>query len=188
MTNTNQITRRRALALGASALASCSLFAQPTSGRSDLPKPGLEFCFEAKVQVDPARELGMIDGMQRRIIPITGGTVSGPRFNGRVVPGGADWQGIRPGDGLTRVFAHYWIESDDGVTVSIENTGIRKAEPAVMSRLMAGEIVPPDQYYFRTTPIFEVGDERYRWLNENVFVCLGARLPDAAVIQFFMVT
>ena len=184
----SKFSRRQTLLMAAASCWALPGFSQSQDTRTPLPVPGLEFCFEARVQVDPPRELGMIDGMQRRIIPITGGTVTGPRFNGRVLPGGADWQGIRPDDGLTRVFAHYWIESDEGVTVSIENTGIRKAEPAVMSRLMAGEIVPPDQYYFRTTPIFEVGDDRYRWLNENVFVCLGARLPDAAVIQFFMVT
>ena len=40
----------------------------------------------------------------RRFIAITGGTVSGPLFNGTVVPGSGDWQVVRA-DGVLKVEA-----------------------------------------------------------------------------------
>jgi hypothetical protein len=155
---------------------------------SPYPEPALSFAFQADVLLGPIQELGVIDGMRRRIVPIIGGTVAGPKFNGTVQPGGADWQGVRPGDGLTRVYARYWLKSDDGVAVGVENSGIRRAPAAVMQRLMAGEKVAPSDYYFRAVPFFEVGDGPYRWMNETMFLCVGARRPDRAIILVYAVS
>lgn len=153
-----------------------------------LPEPGLDFAFELRVMLGPVAELGMIDGVRRRIVPIVGGTVSGPRLNGIVVPGGADWQGLRASDGLARVHAHYWLRADDGQAISVDNGGLRRAEPAVAEQLLAGEIVAPVDYYFRASPSFEVGEGPHRWMNETLFVCVGARLPDEVVIRVYTVT
>jgi hypothetical protein len=183
------IMRRRDLLAAGGAIAGMSAAARAgPSPESPYPEPGLSFAFQADVLLGPVQELGVIDGMRRRIVPIIGGTVAGPRFNGSVRPGGADWQGVRPGDGLTRVEARYWIESDDGVTVGIENNGIRRAPPAVMQRLMAGEQVAPSDYYFRTALFCEAGDGPYRWMNETIFLCVGARRPDRAVIRVYAVS
>ena len=57
--------------------------------------PSLELVFEARVQVDPPLILGEAGGRQRRIVPILGGRVEGPRLNGEVLAGGADWQRTR---------------------------------------------------------------------------------------------
>ncbi|WP_315764379.1 DUF3237 domain-containing protein [Sphingomonas sp. Y38-1Y] len=181
------IERRTMLALGAAAGAMPAL-AEAAQTMNDYPTPGLEFVFQADVELGPIEELGTIDGIRRRIVPIVGGTVKGPRLNGRVMPGGADWQGIRAGDGLTRVFAHYWLKADDGQAISVQNSGLRRAPPAVMQRMMAGEIVPPGAYYFRACPSFEVGDGPHRWLNETVFICVGARLPNKAIVRVYAVT
>ena len=42
-------------------------------------------------------DFGQTQAGHRRVIPIAGGVVSGPKLQGRVVPGGADWQLLRPG-------------------------------------------------------------------------------------------
>lgn len=152
------------------------------------PMPGLDFAFEAEVLLGPIEELGVIDGMRRRIVPIAGGTVAGPRFNGMVLAGGADWQGVRPADGLTRVYARYWLKADDGTAIGVENTGIRRAPSAVMTRLMAGEPVLPHEYYFRAIPFFEVGEGPHQWMNETMFVCVGARKPDRAIIRVYSIS
>jgi hypothetical protein len=57
-----------------------------------------------------------------------------------------------------------------------------------MQRLMAGEAVAPNDYYFRASPQFEVGDGPHRWLNETMFVGVGARLPDRAIIRVYAVS
>lgn len=186
------LTRRTALTFAAGALAAggaaCAAPPAPAAGPDmTLPEPSLRFAFQANITLDPARELGVIDGMRRRIIPITGGTISGPRLTGKVLPGGADWQGVRPADGLTRLMAHYWIEAADRAPISVQNSGIRRATPEVMSRMLAGEIVAPADYYFRATPVFEAGPGPHQWMNESVFVCVGARMPSDVLIRVYEV-
>ncbi len=53
-------------------------------------------------------DLGATPYGNRRIIDILGGTVSGQKLNGRVLPGGADWQFIRA-DGAADIQARYTI-------------------------------------------------------------------------------
>ncbi|MEH3107039.1 MAG: DUF3237 domain-containing protein [Sphingomonas fennica] len=184
---TDGIDRRTVLATGGGMALAAAAPAAAASADIAFPEPRLTFAFEVRAQLGAIQELGTIDGVRRRIVPIVGGTVSGPRLTGQVMAGGADWQGIRPGDGLTRVFAHYWLKASDGQAISVQNSGLRRAPEAVMRRLMAGETVAPADYYFRASPSFEVGAGPHVWLNENLFVCVGARLPDAAVLRIYQV-
>jgi len=48
------------------------------------------------------QEFGEVPGGRRRIIEILGGTFEGPNIRGRVLPGGADWQLVRP-DGFAEL-------------------------------------------------------------------------------------
>jgi len=146
-----------------------------------------EFAFEARVSVDKPLVVGESSHGLRRIVPITGGTVSGPLFKGRIVPGGADWQFVRP-DGVLEVLAKYTLQADDGTLVLIENRGIRHASPAVMERLTKGDTVDAKEYYFRTTAQFEAPKgSKYEWMNRAIFVGVAERQPDAAVIRFYQV-
>lgn len=149
--------------------------------------PSLELAFSLKVTLGAPIEQGTYLGERRRIIPITGGTVRGPRFSGIVLPGGADWQAIRESDGNTRIFAKYAIQHDDGAVVSVENPGVRRGPADVMQRLAAGEIVDPKLYYFRASPRFDVQPGPHGWLAENTFVCAGKRWPDSVDLDFYVV-
>jgi hypothetical protein len=149
-------------------------------------EPELEFVFQVRARVAPPLELGAVDGLQRRIVPIEGGVVEGPRLSGEVVPGGADWQAILPG-GLTRILARYVIRAEDGAMISVENKGVRRAAPETMARLLAGERVDPSLVYFRAAPTFEAPDGPHGWLNENLFVSAGRRAPDAVEIRIYRV-
>jgi Protein of unknown function (DUF3237) len=149
--------------------------------------PGLRFVFEARVSVDPPQVVGPSPYGLRRIVPITGGTVSGPSFQGRVVPGGADWQFVRP-DGVLSVEAKYTLASKEGVLVMVTNRGMRHGPPEVIERLSKGESVDPSLYYFRTAAEFEapVGS-KYEWLSRAVFIGVGERIATAALIKFYQV-
>jgi hypothetical protein len=154
---------------------------------AEAPPVQTEFAFEARVTVDKPLVVGESAHGLRRIVPITGGTVAGPLFKGRVVPGGADWQFVRP-DGVLEVLAKYTLQADDGTLVLIENRGLRHASPAVMERITKGENVDPKEYYFRTTAQFEAPrGSKYEWLNRAVFIGVAERQPDAAVIRFYRV-
>jgi hypothetical protein len=148
--------------------------------------PTLEFVFGAKVRVEPPVLMGEVAGRQRRIVPILGGPVTGPRLRGEILAMGADWQQIRA-DGVTEVLARYVIRAEDGTMISVVNQGIRRASEPVIRRLLAGERVDPELVYFRAVPTFEAPAGPHEWLSENVFVSAGTRHPDSVEIRFYRV-
>lgn len=146
----------------------------------------LQFLFEARVHVAAPIELGPGPNGVHRVIPITGGAVTGPRLTGTVLPGGADWQWIRP-DGAAEIEARYLIETSDGALISVCNRGLRHGPPAVLERLAAGLPVHRSEYYFRTTPVFQTAAPRYEWLTKSLFVATGERHPQHVLLQFWEV-
>ncbi len=173
--------RRDAMLLGVAAAA------VPVTAQADAPTvPSLTFVFSANVLVAEPQEKGMIDGKRSRFIPITGGSVEGPRLSGTVLAGGGDWQAIHP-DGLTEVLARYTVQAQDGAMIGITNPGVRVASPDVISRLSAGENVDPGLYYFRTSPVFDVADGPHSWLRRQIFVARGIRRPRSVELRVYAV-
>ena len=148
--------------------------------------PQLAFLFEAQVHVAAPIEMGLGPNGAHRVIPISGGIVTGHRVNGIVLPGGADWQWIRP-DGAAEIEARYLIETNDGARISVVNRGLRHGPPAVLRRLAAGLPVDRAEYYFRTTPVFQTAAPRYEWLTKSVFIAIGERHPQHVLLQFWEV-
>ncbi|HEY7038791.1 MAG TPA: DUF3237 domain-containing protein [Methylomirabilota bacterium] len=149
--------------------------------------PRLEPLCRATVEIGEPLVVGDTLLGVRRIIPITGGRVEGPRLKGVVLPGGADWQIVR-GDGSARLEARYTIRTPDGALIYVRNVGLRCGPPEVLARLGRGEPVDPAAYYFRTTPRFETGATAYTWLNDLVAVGSAVRRPDAVILDFYAVT
>ena len=139
-----------------------------------------------RVTLDPARNLGETPLGRRRIIGITGGSFSGRRLSGKVLPGGADWQLIRA-DGVACLDARYTLECGDGALIYVNNKGLRHGSKEAMERLSRGEEVDPALIYTRTTPCFETSDARYAWLNKIVCVGTGARRAAAVELDFYEV-
>jgi Protein of unknown function (DUF3237) len=175
-------SRREALAIGSAGLLASSALSTDVLDTS----PALTMVFKAKITLSPPVESGTIDGKRKRFIPITGGTVSGPKLNGTIQLGGGDWQAIHD-DGLTEIFARYAIKADDGTVIQITNPGVRVAAPDIIKRLAAGEDVDPSLYYFRSTPQFEVAKGPHDWLRRKVFVARGIRRPDHVLLEVFEV-
>lgn len=146
--------------------------------------PELEFVGRVEVAVAPPQMIGPGPAGERRIVPILGGTVSGPRLTGEILPGGADWQVIRP-DGVTEIEARYVLRLADGALVHVVNRGLRDAAPEDMARLLRGEPVPPERVYFRTTPVFETAAPAHQWLHRRIFLGFGERQPAAVIIRIF---
>jgi len=148
--------------------------------------PALDFAFRLSVTVAPALELGEIAQGRRRIIPITGGTIDGPRLQGRVLPGGADWQIVRR-DGCAELEARYTLEAADGALIAVTNRGLRHGPPEIVAKLIAGEKVDPGSYYFRCTPVFETAAAAHHWLTRTIFTATGERAPDRVEISVYAV-
>jgi Protein of unknown function (DUF3237) len=141
-----------------------------------------EWVMDVKADVAPAIEIEKTPLGTRRIIPIGGGTVEGPRLKGKVLPGGADYQ-ISRSDGVTVLEARYLLETDDGAIVAVRNRGMRHGPPEVMRRLAGGEAVDPGDYYFRAAPEFEAPAGRYDWLNKSLFMSVGERYSGGVIIH-----
>ena len=154
---------------------------------ADIPKPELEFLFEATVTLDPPREVGTTRYGKRRIIGINGGTFHGPQLSGKVLSGGADWQTVRA-DGTADLVADYSLQTSDGEIIYVHNEGLRTATPEVLARLASGEDLPADAYYMRTAAKLEIAaDSEYAWLNKAMIISTGMRKANSVVLHFYRI-
>jgi hypothetical protein len=148
--------------------------------------PTLIHTADFTIRIGPPITVGETQEGLRRVIPILGGTIKGPRLDGTILAAGADYQLIRP-DGYTTLDARYAARLADGAMIYIVNTGVRFGPPEVMARITAGEIVDPSLVYFRTTPRFATASADYQWLTQPLFLATGARHPDRVEIGVFEV-
>jgi hypothetical protein len=97
-----------------------------------------------------------------------------------VLPDGGDWLLIRP-DGVFEQDVRITLKTDDGAFIYVRYSGLRHAAPEVIARIVAGEAVDRDEYYFRVAPMFETGAPHYAWLNNILSIGVGERLPPNVV-------
>jgi hypothetical protein len=152
-----------------------------------LPPPTLEHLCDLAVTIAAPVEVGQTPAGLRRMIPITGGTVTGPRVNGKVLAGGADFQLILGGGTQAHLDARYVIELGDGSRVFVQNTALRVASLENSQRIMNGQPVNPDEVYFRCQPKLEATTPEWAWLSESQFIGVGRRAPDGVFMSFYRV-
>lgn len=134
-----------------------------------------ELLFEISADLEAAQEIGTTPHGTRRIVYVTGGSFTGPRLKGEVLPGGGDWVRDRP-DNAFELDVRITLRTDDDHLIYTSYRGILYAQPDIMQRMRQGERdIDPSEYYFRTTPVFETGSEKYDWLNRIVSVGIGRR-------------
>jgi Protein of unknown function (DUF3237) len=161
----------------------------PSATTSALPAPALQHVLDLTVYVATPIEAGTVVGLnsrgKRRIIPITGGTATG-HVNGKVLPGGADFQ-IVVSETTADLDARYMIELDNGEHIFVQNRALRRGSAADISKLVRGEAVDASAIYFRCVPTFEVSSPALEWLTQSIFVGTGARYPDRVQLSIFRV-
>lgn len=117
-----------------------------------------EFMWEAKVKISGMINVGESKRGVRRVIPITGGTFSGPKIKGVVLPGGEDWQLVRP-DGDTELNARYLMKTDDGYTFQVLNQALIHVDATTKA------------FYCKSVLDFEVPEKSpYSYLNHAIFL------------------
>ena len=131
-------------------------------------------------------DLGPAPFGHRRVVNILGGSVTGAKLTGRVLPGGADWQ-IVAADGCLDIHARYTIESDAGSLIQVDSKGLRTGPPDVLARLGRGEDVDPSLYYFRTVMRFETAHPSTEWMNRILAIAKGAREKNAVRLDVYEV-
>lgn len=133
--------------------------------------------FEVEFEIGAMYMVGNTPCGQRALATIAGGTFSGDRLRGRVLPAGGDW-GLFRSDGTLSVDARGCLETDDAALVSVTYCGRWRISPELLVRLSDSEQIAridPSEYYLRTLMLFETAAEQYAWLNDIVAVGVGRR-------------
>jgi hypothetical protein len=110
----------------------------PANGRPDtfqLPAPRLTPVHRLEAELGPPLDLGDTAHGHRRIVPLTGGTFTGSRISGRLVPGGsADCKTVLP-DGTALGDIRHTLQTDDGALLDVRSRALRHGSAEVLARL-----------------------------------------------------
>jgi len=144
-----------------------------------------EFLFTINLEFD-IHILGNAPYGARRIGRLTAGSFEGPKLKGMVLPGGGSW-GVLRHDEVLEIEVRITLETDDKQYIFMQWKGLRHGPKEVMDRLNRGENVDPASYYFRTTPYFETGSEKYGWMNRMCSIATGSRKAGERTLEVFQV-
>jgi len=145
-----------------------------------------ELLYRMILEVGAPFDIGITPRGHRLVIPFAGGTFEGPRLRGKVLGTGGDWLLERP-DGALELDVRRTLWTDDGHHIYAYYRGIIAGEAEAMARIGRGEAVAAKDLYFRTTPIFETGSEKYAWLNRVIAVGIGAITAKGAELEVYRV-
>jgi hypothetical protein len=127
------------------AAASCTLAAEvPTA-------PELNWVLSAQVTPGTPIDIGPVPGGNRTALPIAGGKIWGPFFNGSLAPVGVDAGVVTPGGGFNPGGVAI-LQTDDGANIIFRDNGFQTN----------------DTIYGAVT--LETGAEKYEWFNRAVMV------------------
>jgi hypothetical protein len=115
---------------------------------------------------------------------VGGGKFTGSRIEGRVLPGGSDWQRVMP-DGTVRLDCRIVLQTTDGELIAMTYQGVRSGPADVLAKLSRGEDVPPDEYYLRIAPFFAAQSKQHAWLNRILAIGSGQRLAKGPIYNVF---
>lgn len=155
----------------------------------------LELFLKVQVQVQDIVSAGAVPGGEVRVVPFLSGTFGSPatvggtsdaHLQGKLLPGGSDWQRVRS-DGVVEIRAHYLLESDRGERIEVISEGLRHAPQGVLERIAQGEPVPRDEYYFRTAIRFTTAAARLDQLNRTLAVSVGTRTQYGVDLDIYRV-
>lgn len=165
-----------------------------TDGLDNLSFGGKFLC-EVRILLEEGSPItvGQSPWRNRRISNIAGGHFDGPRLQGEVVSSGADWSELGlDGDGnvLIALDVRSVWRTGDGATIYVTYGG-RLVIPAPKMEIFGDpariDTLDPSEYYFRTNPTFETGEEKYGWLNSVIAVGLGKRTSTGVAYRLYQI-
>jgi hypothetical protein len=153
----------------------------------ELPRPQLRLAYRLEAMLGEPLDLGDTIQGDRRIVPMTGGSFTGPSIRGKLVPGAsADWQTVLP-DGTAIADLRYTLRTEEGHLLYVQARGVRHGSPEVLARLGRGEDVDPSEYTFRTATQIQTAEPELDWLNKGVFISVGGRQPSGVIYETYLV-
>ena len=156
-------------------------------GATELPNPRLTKLYRLEATLGQPLDLGEIVQGRRRIVPLTGGTFTGPEIKGTLLPGAsADWQIILPDDTALGDL-RYTLQTNRGDLLYVQSRSVRHGSPEVLARLARGEEVDASEYTFRTATHIETAAPELDWINRGVFIGVGGRQAAGVIYETYLV-
>jgi len=122
----------------------------------------------------------------RRIARLKSGNFDGPKLKGTVLPSGGAWTLVRRDDVLD-IEVRLLLETSDKHQIYMHWRALRDVPTDVTDRLRRGENVDPGTYYFRATPYFETGSDKYGRMNRICAVASGSLATNARTLDVFQI-
>ena len=169
------ISRRSFATLCAAAAGAARLVAQSPPAAAPAgadEKLQSEFLLDLILETQPANNVGS-PGVNRVVVPVTGGTFEGPKLKGTVVGPGGDWLVRRP-DGSSILDVRILLQTDDSQKIYMTYRGISYTPQG-------------GTQYWRIVPVFETGADKYGWLNNVVAVGVHRTLPGKVAYRIYQI-
>ncbi|MGD1058761.1 MAG: muconolactone Delta-isomerase family protein [Solirubrobacteraceae bacterium] len=152
-----------------------------------LPAPKLTHVYRLEATLGQPLDLGEVTQGHRRIVALTGGTFTGPKISGKLVPGAsADWQVLLP-DGTALGDIRYTLQTEGGDLLYVQSRSVRHGSAEVLGRLARGEGVDASEYTFRAATQIETAAPELDWLNKGTFISVAARGAACVIYDTYLV-
>jgi hypothetical protein len=143
---------------------------------NELPDPVLTQIYRLKAVMGPVQEIGEALNGRRWVVPLAGGTFSGPELNGNLLPGGsASWYLSLP-DGTALTEVRYTLQTELGALLYVQSSG-------VSPRAHVG----PDERLFHATTRIETAAPELNWLNKGVYVTVAQSATVSLLYETYLV-
>jgi muconolactone delta-isomerase len=153
----------------------------------ELPNPRLTPVYRLEASIGQPLDLGETAQGHRRIVPLTGGTFTGPELGGTLVEGAsADWQTVLA-DGTVLGDIRYTLQTAGGELLYVRSRSVRHGSDEVLARLGRGEDVDASEYTFRAATQIETAAPALDWLNKGVFIAVAAREAAGVIYETYIV-
>lgn len=141
----------------------------------------LDPLFTYHLQVAPPQVFGPVPGDVRIDFGFVGCEVTGPRLQGKVKLGGADFATLRT-DGIILVDVRGALESHDGALIEIAYTGSIDLGPEGYAKFLEGQT--PAKLDVRAAARFRTAHPAYVWLTRLQCVSIGQADLGTLVVRF----
>ncbi|KAJ1325343.1 DUF3237 family protein [Microdochium nivale] len=169
---------------------------QYSQGIHAMRMPHMDFVYRIVCQMTEDHTLiGNVQdtNISRLILPIAGGTVSGPKIKGIIVPNsGADWAQLVGSEEqrFLRLEARYTLRTDDGYDILVNAKGVYNRHPD--SKSGVSEAVPTvtqDDVEYFTHLSFEASSKGpYAWMNRIVAIGVMTMFEKQPIIDCYRIT
>ncbi|SKA45509.1 Protein of unknown function [Chitinophaga eiseniae] len=132
------------------------------------------FLFDLEISLDPPQAVGPALNGTRLIFPFKDGKVTGEAIHGKVLNCSGEW-GLALDSATFKMDSRATIKTADGALIYMAYSGYNHAsgKSAALLQQGRGHELSPDDYYFRSIPVFETSSPKYAWLNHTVAVGVG---------------